>query len=434
MTSWRENFSVLVVQAETVGAIGVIRSLGRAGYRVHASSTSDAALGLRSRFASVAAVSPPYDSSLFIPWLRRYVDVFDIRAIVPSEGFLLALRPVFSEFARLLTCGTHAEWVYRALSKCDVHRQLSSGGRARHLPATWLVDPLDALPSIEQLEWLGAPLYVKVDAVHARHWARSDVVKTRSATEALGRLGKLSHLFRKALVQGHVPGQGVGAFFLLHDGRVLAEFMHRRLHEVPHTGGASSYRESWFHEAIRDDALDKLRFLRWQGVAMMEYRWEPSSDRFFFLEMNGRFWGSLHLALLAGVDFPRILVDAFFGRPPESVRHFRLGVRSRLTFPAEIEHVWSKVKDPAAGMGDKLKAVAGLALLGMDPRVHSDLLFPGDRGLYWDEMARTVTRTLGRILAWRSKPSDDTQTAQTHVPRSEQKARPLPAGSVAHSK
>ena len=34
------------------------------------------------------------------------------------------------------------------------------------------------------------------------------------------------------------------------------------------------------------------------------------------MEINGRFWGSLQLAVDAGVDFPRLLIDCAEGRPP----------------------------------------------------------------------------------------------------------------------
>jgi hypothetical protein len=39
------------LQAESVGALAVIRSLGRAGYPVHAVSQDRDAIGMRSRFA-----------------------------------------------------------------------------------------------------------------------------------------------------------------------------------------------------------------------------------------------------------------------------------------------------------------------------------------------------------------------------------------------
>ncbi len=60
---------------------------------------SSEVLGLRSRFASRSAPSPAYAASDFVPWLRGYVRDFAIRAIVPSEAFLSAIRDTWSEFA-----------------------------------------------------------------------------------------------------------------------------------------------------------------------------------------------------------------------------------------------------------------------------------------------------------------------------------------------
>jgi biotin carboxylase len=203
--------------------------------------------------------------------------------------------------------------------------------------------------------------------------------------------------WRRALVQGFVPGEGVGAFVLRWDGAVLAEFQHHRLHEVPHTGGVSSLRESWRHEAVRADALAKLDAVGWRGVAMMEYRWDPRTDDFRLLEMNGRFWGSLHLALHAGVDFPRLLLDAFHGLAPEPVRDWRDGVRCRHT-EKDAQHVWSKLKDRSLGAGAKAAAVAEFVALSLDPRVRTDLWFPGDRGLWAGEAWRFARESAAAVV------------------------------------
>jgi biotin carboxylase len=172
---------------------------------------------------------------------------------------------------------------------------------------------------------------------------------------------------------------------------VLAEFMHRRLHEVPHSGGVSSLRKSWWHPDIRNDALDKLMSLGWEGVAMMEYRWDPVSDQFYLMEMNGRFWGSLHLPLYAGVDFPRLLLDAFHDRSPEPVRGFPLNIRCRLTFPDEVQYVWSRLKDRQLSLSSRLWSIIEFFLLFFPFRINSDLFFPGDRRLYWDSFRRFLT-------------------------------------------
>ena len=74
-------------------------------------------------------------------------------------------------------------------------------------------------------------------------------------------------------------------------------------------------RHTWWHQGMRDDALARMRHVQWDGVVMVEYRWDDDAQDFCFLEMNTRYWAALHLDLFAGMDFPRVQFDAFFGRP-----------------------------------------------------------------------------------------------------------------------
>src|SRR6186713_2336463 len=99
--AWRTQLPVLVFESQVIGAIAIIRSLGRAGYPVHACARFQDALGLLSTYADNRVVCPDYDADEFLPWLRQYIEHYNIRAIIPSEGFLLAVRSSFSEFAHL---------------------------------------------------------------------------------------------------------------------------------------------------------------------------------------------------------------------------------------------------------------------------------------------------------------------------------------------
>jgi predicted ATP-grasp superfamily ATP-dependent carboligase len=391
--SWRTGLPVMVMEAQTLGSIAVIRSLGRAGYPVHACSSHPKAVGFFSRYANQCVVNPRYEEDGFVPWLRHYLRKNGIRAIIPSEGLLLALRPCFAEFDHLLPVSKDPHIVYMGLSKFDLFKRLLANGQESHLPPTLLVENLTNPPDMNELRHLGLPLFIKADSSYGIGQQQNRVIQCFSVSDAQKQLDDLVLGFRKVVVQGHVPGQGVGAFFLLWEGRLIAQFMHRRIHEVPYTGGVSSLRESWWHKGIRDDALAKLQATRWQGVAMMEYRWEESSDRFFLLEMNGRFWGSLHLALYSGVDFPLLLLDEFHARTSPPVLTFPLLVRCRHTFPKEVEYVWSRIKARELSVRSKLWAVLEFVLLTLDQRIHSDLFFPSDRWIFWLNLKRFLADT-----------------------------------------
>jgi predicted ATP-grasp superfamily ATP-dependent carboligase len=141
---------------------------------------------------------------------------------------------------------------------------------------------------------------------------------------------KLSLRCRSVLVQEFIPGRGAGYFALMHHGRLHAEFAHRRIRDVRPTGSGSSVRESTRPDArLRDASRRLLEALNWHGVAMVEFRVRPDGTP-VFLELNGRFWNSLALAVNAGVDFPRLLASMASGAAPTAaVPAYPPGVRCR---------------------------------------------------------------------------------------------------------
>jgi predicted ATP-grasp superfamily ATP-dependent carboligase len=117
------------------------------------------------------------------------------------------------------------------------------------------------------------------------------------------------------MLQEYVAGDGYGVELLTDRGRPLAAFQHRRLHEVPITGGASSLRESVrLDPVLYRYATKLLEELRWTGLAMVEFRVGPRGVA--LMEINGRVWGSLPLAVKSGVDFPLALAGLYLPDAP----------------------------------------------------------------------------------------------------------------------
>src|SRR3546814_14368527 len=65
--------SVLVPEAHALGMLAAIRSLGRAGYRVHAASPRPDAIGFASRYCTTRARCPAYDAPAYAAWARGSV-------------------------------------------------------------------------------------------------------------------------------------------------------------------------------------------------------------------------------------------------------------------------------------------------------------------------------------------------------------------------
>jgi predicted ATP-grasp superfamily ATP-dependent carboligase len=130
-------------------------------------------------------------------------------------------------------------------------------------------------------------------------------------------------------VQEFFRGRGAGVELLLADGEPLLEFQHLRLHE-PARGGAGPYRQSMpLTPELRDAAVALLRPLRYTGVAMAEFKVNLDTGDWMFIEVNGRFWGSLPLAVAAGADFPLALFQLLVEGRRDFPRRYRVGLRCR---------------------------------------------------------------------------------------------------------
>jgi predicted ATP-grasp superfamily ATP-dependent carboligase len=166
-------------------------------------------------------------------------------------------------------------------------------------------------------------------------------------------LGALPTEAYPVLVQEQISGPGVGIFALRWDGELLAAFSHRRIREKPPWGGVSVYRESIaLDSGLLDQAWRLLEAFDWQGVAMVEFKVHEESGVAYLMEVNGRFWGSLQLAIDSGVDFPTLLVAAARGASGEPVTSYRTGVRSRWLL-GDLDHLIARFRrSSSAGTTD----------------------------------------------------------------------------------
>jgi predicted ATP-grasp superfamily ATP-dependent carboligase len=134
----------------------------------------------------------------------------------------------------------------------------------------------------------------------------------------------------KLLLQEFAQGDGVGIEVLIHHGEAVAIFQHRRLKEFPASGGVAAVALAEPLEPILvDQALALLRALEWDGVAMVEFRYDRARHQSSLLEVNGRYWGTLALPIQAGLDFPWYEWQLAHGEKPDVSVNYSAGARWR---------------------------------------------------------------------------------------------------------
>jgi len=325
--------TILVTEGEQRAALALVRSLGRAGHRVHVASRDGRSLAGASRYAVAdhATPDPLASPHEHVATLRALVTRLGVDVLVPvTEASLAATLGEREQLGAIVPFPSFA--AFAAIS--DKARLLAEAPRVG-IAAPAATEVQSAAEAKRRAGELHFPVVVKpsrsvrigeAGAQRSKH----DVRHAADAGELTRVLDDLPAGAFPALIQQRIVGPGIGVFLLLWEGKVLARFAHRRLREKPPSGGVSVYSESVAASEelfARSEAL--LRRFDWSGVAMVEYKLDAATGTPYLMEVNGRFWGSLQLAIEAGVDFPRLLIAAATGDPLPAVMSYRIGVRNR---------------------------------------------------------------------------------------------------------
>jgi len=258
--------------------------------------------------------------------LLRYIEEFDVDMLMPCSDIGLGLVASHYEALRKRVnpgCPP-PDSVARVLDKRATLELAARCGI--QTPRTWDVCSLASLERIRQT--LRFPMIAKPRdhesrrAFTVRHFVKFEELRDEFARD--------DGFGSRNLLQEFVPGRGVGIATLMHHGEALTLFQHGRLKEFPSAGGVSTVAESEpLDPALASASRALLRELGWDGVAMVEFRRDDATGAWVFMEVNGRYWGSVALALRAGVDFPYYQWQIGHGLKATIPTTYTTGIRTR---------------------------------------------------------------------------------------------------------
>lgn len=392
---------VLVLDANQRSALAAIRSLGRHGLAVVAADHSANALGAASKYvtASVRYPDPATSPSRFLGEIIAITERLGIDTIVPATDLttmLLVSQPQLAEFAQL------------AAPQAASYEALTDKGRlvelARRLgipaPETQIADTATAI--VKAAHDIGFPVvlkpsrsrYLKGDKVHS---TGVQIVSTPADLfNALRGQEWLDDI--PCLVQRFVSGHGAGIFALCGPSGPVAWFAHRRIREKPPTGGVSVLSESVPIDPVMQSAARKLLSAAgWTGAAMIEFRIADDGTP-YLMEVNGRFWGSLQLAIDCGVDFPWLAYQIAQSLPLIEPQPYLLGRRLRWLL-GDLDSLLIRLRQERASPRVKARFALAFARTFVDPVCRQEVLRfsdprPGFREIaHWLKALRNSEKT-----------------------------------------
>lgn len=404
---------VILLGTDTPIGLAVIRDLGRHGCITIGIGRSRNALARYSRYCLTHVVRETQEQALISQIIELAARHGAAYLLAISEGDLLLLNRHRTELERSLHVLTPTDDLLDAVLDKRACQAAAEAVGLR-VPRTLQVSSLgEAQAAAGKLAYPVVLKWSDPNAVADRLAAAGlELLKTEYAhdtAELLERLARYERVAAFPMIQEYCPGRGLGQMFLVCNGDVHLEFQHERLHEWPPEGGTSSLCRAVplsRHGEARARSVALLKRLRWTGVAMVEYRYDRATGVYYFMEVNGRFWGSLPLAIAAGIPFAAGLVAVCGqGRPVPSHRsdYARLSCCYWIPETKRLLRVLfrrKRIRDPFF-RADPLASLLSYALMPLDPSTRYFVFQFSDPLPFFADLGSVAAKAWSRLTARR---------------------------------
>lgn len=330
---------VLILDGMWNKSLAAVRSFGRKGFYVTAGERTRLATAIFSKYCSRRWI---YSSPVISP-----VDFLkDLEAELKlKEGKYDVIFPMEFSTQVLLTDTANRQRIerYTRLPFADVNiaRKVHDKAfimqyareRGFGIPTTFVVN------DIEQLEKIAREITYPALIKPRNSSGSRGIVYVKKRDDLMVLYLKVHKQYPFPIIQEYIPdgGEVYGVGLLLNfQSETRASFVYKRLRSHPVRGGPSTLRESVKREDVREIAESLMKSLQWTGIAHVEFKIDPRDGRPKLLEVNPRFWGSLQLAIEAGMDFPFLLYKMAIDGDIDSVKDYTLGVKCRWLIPGDF--------------------------------------------------------------------------------------------------
>jgi predicted ATP-grasp superfamily ATP-dependent carboligase len=122
------------------------------------------------------------------------------------------------------------------------------------------------------------------------------------------------------------------------ESKLKASFVQKELRHFPVDMGPSTVQESIWAPELIQKSLSLMESLKWCGVVELEFMVDSRDGKAKLMEINPRFWNSLHLSVISGVDFPWLLYCTAMQKDFGGVFEYSTGIKCKWTLPGDILH------------------------------------------------------------------------------------------------
>jgi predicted ATP-grasp superfamily ATP-dependent carboligase len=348
--------ALVVEDGRTLFVLSAVRSLARAGWRVAVASPEPDRRVMSSRRTSSwhPVPLPEDDLGAFVDGVARAVRRSGAELVFGADDIeLLALSQAREALPARVPHAPH-EAVLRSVDKLTLTEAARAVGVA--VPAT-------RAAGAAALADLDGPVVVK-PRLHWQpgHGGPRHLPAGRCATpdEARALVARIEALGGAAVLQEPVDGEQIALSVVLDDDGRLRAVAQQRTVRASLQRTSSRAETTAVDAGLLDGVQRLLRGLGWTGLANLQFlRDDAGVPR--LIDLNGRFYGSLALAVAAGADLPAVWAAAATGAPAGPVVTARPGVRFQSLHPDLLRARAERRGGLRADVVDTLRYAVGAA-------------------------------------------------------------------------
>lgn len=317
---------VLVTDASKRETLAIVRSLSKKGIAVTVGEDRKLCCSFFSKYIKNKIIYPnPAENPFsFIKSIYELVKRSKYDVIFPVDDQTTIL---FSKYKDKLSKYTKVpvadyETIMKGRDKAKTIKIAMENGIP--CPKTYFVDDIEEIRK-DEIEF---PVVIKPrESSGAR-----GIAYVNSLEELMREYKKVKKRYGTPLIQEYIPHNGghysVCALFN-HDSEPRAIFVYKELRQYPITGGPATFSVSVEKTDVLKYAIKLLKAMKWYGVAHLDFLIDSRDKKPKLLEVNPRFWSSLELAILSGVDFPYLLYKMALDGDVETVTKYETGIKLR---------------------------------------------------------------------------------------------------------
>jgi predicted ATP-grasp superfamily ATP-dependent carboligase len=321
-----KRIPILLADNNTYGVLAMVRALRAVGYAPWLAGHDAHTYAIRSRTTAgtVQVPDPSLDDEGFVRELAAAAVRLSAAAVLPSEDtHLMALAGREADFAGIVLGVPSWQRVDWATDK-ELLIKLSAAANLR-TPPTMKVMRGDT----EAVSKFGFPAVLKPlrsrirnpDGTMSARSAR--YVSAGQAEEAADSLSD-----EGALVQPYVPGRLISVSGVSWKGELVCALHQISTRIWPVRCGGSAYAETITPDAELELGVGRLlQSIGWSGLFQAQFI-RDARNAHYLIDLNPRVYGSLTLAVAAGLNLPGIWVDLLLGRR-RHVGDYSVGTRFR---------------------------------------------------------------------------------------------------------